>query len=95
MKLLVIILAALFAALQFKLWLGSEGLPEYWGLKQDIVSQTGVNDKDLQRNRALTADVRDLKDGLESVEERARSEMGMIKQGETFYQVIDPPPQGD
>lgn len=91
MKLLAIILLSLFAALQYKLWLGDKGLREYADLAQSVSAQRTENGTLERRNQALGAEVLGLKEGLEAVEERARSEMGMIKEGETFYQVIERP----
>ncbi len=73
--------------LQGTLWVGQGGLFDFLHLKQSVNIQLKENQKLLGRNAALTADVADLKDGTEAIEERARNEMGMIKEGETFYQV--------
>jgi len=71
------------------LWLGDGGIPEVLELEQEIEAvQTEVN-KLQERNKALNAEVMDLKTGIEAIEERARSEMGMIKKDEIYYQVID------
>ncbi len=89
MKLIVAILLVLFLWLQYKLWLGDGGIPEVLQLEGEIEAvQTEVNSLQ-ERNKALDAEVVDLKKGIEAIEERARSEMGMIKQDETYYQVID------
>ena len=89
MKLVVFILFVLFIWLQYKLWLGDGGIPEVIELENEIETvQTEVN-RLQERNKALDAEVQDLKKGIEAIEERARSEMGMIKQDETYYQVID------
>ncbi len=89
MKLIVAILFVLFLWLQYKLWLGDGGIPEVLQLEGEIEAvQTEVNSLQ-ERNRALDAEVVDLKKGIEAIEERARSEMGMIKEDETYYQVID------
>lgn len=79
----------LLVALQYKLWLGEDGLREIWDLRKAIESQQAENKRLSDRNLGLAAEVADLKHGLEAVEERARSEMGMIKKGEVFYQLID------
>ncbi len=73
--------------LQGTLWVGQGGLFDFLHLKQAVNVQLRDNQALLGRNGALTADVADLKDGTEAIEERARNEMGMIKPGETFYQV--------
>ena len=75
--------------LQYKLWLGDGGIPEVLELEAEIETvQSEVNTLQ-ERNRALNAEVMDLKKGIEAIEERARSEMGMIKKDEIYYQVID------
>ncbi len=93
MKLIVLILFVLLIWLQYKLWLGDGGIPEVLELEHEIDTvQTEVN-RLQERNSALDAEVQDLKKGIEAIEERARSEMGMIKQDETYYQVIDDEPE--
>jgi cell division protein FtsB len=90
MRLLVAILVGLLLFLQYRLWVGEGSLAEVNNLKQEI-SQL---EKELvglrERNLALQAEVEDLRSGQTAIEERARSELGMIKEGETFYQVIAP-----
>jgi len=76
-------------ALQYKLWVGQGSLAEVSRLNQAIEKQTASNVKQRERNDALDAEVQDLKKGVEAIEERARSELGMIKQDETFFQIID------
>ena len=89
MKLIVAILFVLLIWLQYKLWLGDGGIPEVLELEQEIETvQAEVNTLQ-ERNKALNAEVMDLKKGIEAIEERARSEMGMIKKDEIYYQVID------
>ena len=85
-------LLVLFVALQLKLWTGTGGVPEVWRLETRVEEQARDNESRRARNAALAADVEDLKSGREAVEERARSELGMIKPGETFYQVVEPEP---
>lgn len=89
MKYLVAILVPLLLVLQYALWFGDGGVLELWRLKQSISAQLKENDKLRERNAALEGEVRDLKKGLEALEERARSEMGMIGQDETFFQIVD------
>jgi len=89
LKLIVAILFVLLIWLQYKLWLGDGGIPEVLELEQEIETvQVEVNTLQ-ERNKALNAEVMDLKKGIEAIEERARSEMGMIKKDEIYYQVID------
>ena len=83
-------LLALLVVLQLKLWTGAGGVPEVWRLEARVEQQAQDNSARRARNAALAADVEDLKSGREAVEERARSELGMIKPGETFYQVVEP-----
>lgn len=89
MRILVAILLILFLLLQYDLWVGDGSLATVWHLKQEIKQQKAENRQLRERNRALEAEVQDLKQGLEALEERARNELGMIKKGETFIQVIE------
>ncbi|MDZ7805130.1 cell division protein FtsB [Thiohalophilus sp.] len=89
MRILVAILLILFVLLQYDLWVGDGSLATVWHLKQEIKKQKAENQQLRERNRALEAEVQDLKQGLEALEERARDELGMIKEGETFIQVIE------
>ncbi len=89
MKLLILLLAGLFVLLQYDLWFGESSLPSYWQLQQSIQQQRQNNQKFKERNASLEAEVKDLKTGLHAVEERARSELGMVKKGEVFIQVAD------
>lgn len=91
LRLLTIGLIALLVVLQYPLWFGTGGLFAVWELKREIAAQREENARLRERNQALTAEVVDLKQGLAAIEERARVELGMIKKGETFYQVIDEP----
>ena len=88
MKIIILILLVLLIWLQYKLWLGDGGIPEVLDLEREIVSVQTEVDRLKERNQALEAEVVDLKKGNEAIEERARSEMGMIKEGEIYYQVI-------
>jgi cell division protein FtsB len=91
MKLLVAVLLVLLALLQYRLWVGDGSIAEVWRLKEAIKAQKAENASLTERNQALEGEVRDLKGGLAAVEEHARTDLGMIKEGETFFQVIDPP----
>jgi cell division protein FtsB len=88
-KYLTLALAALIALLQYPMWLGKGGWLRVWETDQKVHAQHANNQKMLVRNAALDAEVRDLKQGLDAVEERARSELGMIRQDEIFFQVMD------
>ncbi len=89
MRILVTILLILFVLLQYDLWVGDGSLATVWHLKQENKKQKTENRQLRERNRALEAEVQDLKQGLDALEERARDEMGMIREGETFIQVIE------
>ena len=90
MRLLIVALVVLLGVLQYPLWFSPGGLSDVRKLEQANASQSFENDKLAERNQSLTAEVDDLKQGLEAVEERARSEMGMVKKGEIFYQIVAP-----
>jgi cell division protein FtsB len=94
MRILTLFLAILIAALQYPLWLGKGSWLRVWDLSRQIEQQQAANAKLKARNDSLDAEVRDLKQGYAAIEERARSELGMIKRDEVFYQVMDggPPP---
>ncbi|MDP3846575.1 MAG: cell division protein FtsB [Pseudomonas sp.] len=84
---LFLVLILLLAGLQYRLWVGDGSLAQVEELQQQIVSQQGENEHLLERNRILEAEVLELKQGVETVEERARHELGMLKEGETLYQL--------
>tara|TARA_R110002167_G_scaffold78913_4_gene218087 strand:- start:5359 stop:5634 length:276 start_codon:yes stop_codon:yes gene_type:complete len=85
MKWLLAILVVLVLGLQFRLWFGDGNLPSVWALQDSIAEQQASNQLLIDRNDALRAEVDDLKQGTSALEERARSEMGMVKRGETFF----------
>lgn len=89
LRVLLLLLALLLAGLQYTLWLGSGGEREVAGLRQQVATQQAENLRLQERNDALAAEVEDLKSGEAAVEERARSELGMVKPGETFYRVVE------
>jgi cell division protein FtsB len=91
MRWLLAILLLLLAVLQYRLWVGDGSLVEVWELHRRIEAQQAENARLLERNDALRAEVRDLKEGVEAIEERARHELGMVKQGETFFHIMDVP----
>ena len=90
MKIIAFVLLALIIWLQYKIWLQDGGLPEVMQLQQEIEQVRVEVDRLRERNLSLDAEVKDLKKGLDAIEERARSELGMIRQGEVYYQVIEP-----
>ena len=89
MKALTLIFVILIALLQYPLWLGKGSWLRVWNVNQQISEQKVKNVSYKQRNETLNAEVRDLKQANAAIEERARSELGMIKEDEVFYQVID------
>jgi len=91
MKILALTLAAFILLLQYPLWLGKGGWLRVWSLDQQVQEQKEANALS-RRNGALDAEVRDLKQGFEAIEERARYELGLIKQDEIFFQVVPPRP---
>ncbi len=86
-----LILLLILVGLQLKLWSGAGSMRDVDSLRIAVKKQTDENDRLTQRNQALSADVLDLKHGDEAVEARARTELGLIKPGETFYQVVEAP----
>lgn len=91
MRWLTLILVALIAALQYPLWLGKGSWLRVWEVDREATKQKEINQKLRARNASLDAEVRDLKQGYEAIEERARSELGMIKRDEIFFQVLEDP----
>jgi cell division protein FtsB len=90
MRKLLLFLVVLLVYLQYQLWFGDGGLLELWNIHQEVEVQREENARLRERNEALNAQVLDLKQGLDAIEEHAREDMGMIKQGETFYQTVEP-----
>ena len=86
---LFVVLILLLAGLQYRLWVGDGSLKEVGELRRQIATQQGENQHLLERNRILEAEVLELKKGMETVEERARHELGMVKEGETLYQLAE------
>jgi cell division protein FtsB len=82
------ILLALLLLLQYPLWLGKGSWLKVWEMGKQVEAQKQTNEQTRKRNAALDAEVRDLKSGTDAIEERARSELGMVKQGEIFFQVV-------
>jgi cell division protein FtsB len=93
MRVVTLILFVLLVLLQIKLWLGEGGFREVARLETRVETQRQQNEELLQRNAELQAEVDDLRDRLDAVEERARNELGLIKPDEQFYQVVPPPPE--
>lgn len=92
---LVGVLLALLLVLQYQLWLAPDGMREVWRLRQALAVQRAENRELEARNDALAAEVADLKEGLAAIEERARTELGMVRAGETFHQIVTPTVRAD
>jgi cell division protein FtsB len=88
MKWLAAALLVAVALLQYRVWLSEDGVRGLARLSHAVESQRAENQQLAERNRQLAAEVRDLKTGMDALEERARSELGMVAHNETFYQVV-------
>ena len=88
MRWIKLILAALILLLQYPLWLGKGGWLKVWDIDRQVEAQKQANQQMQMRNALLDAEVRDLKQGTEAIEERARSELGMVKRDEVFFQIV-------
>ena len=91
MRLLAAILFLLLLFLQYDLWVGEGSLATVHSLQKSIKKQEQENQQLKARNASLEAEVKDLKQGLDAIEERARNELGMVKEGETYIQVVEQP----
>lgn len=91
MRWLTLLFLALIAALQYPLWLGKGSWLRVWEVDRATMQQKEINQKLKARNASLDAEVRDLKQGYEAIEERARSELGMVRRDEVFFQVLEEP----
>jgi cell division protein FtsB len=89
MKLFILFLVSVFIILQYQLWIDRDGVRKLVHLNDSIEDQTAKNRQLYERNEVLAAEVEDLKSGFDAIEERARMELGMIREGETFFQVIE------
>jgi cell division protein FtsB len=92
MRILAIVFVALIALLQYPLWLGKGGWLHVWETDRQVSAQKDSNAKLRVRNDALDAEVHDLKQGYDAIEERARYELGMIKQDEIYFQILEKTP---
>ena len=92
MRWISLILVILLVLLQYPLWLGKGSWLKVWDIDQQLEAQKQINHQTQTRNAILDAEVRDLKQGTEAIEERARSELGMVKGDEVFFQIIDTQP---
>jgi len=88
-KLVNAVLLLLLVLTQYGLWAGQSSLGAYFELKEEVAQQREENERNKERNKILYAEINDLRDGQEAIEERARNELGMIREGEVFYRVIE------
>ncbi|MGM0481417.1 MAG: cell division protein FtsB [Pseudomonadota bacterium] len=88
MRVVILLLLTLFVALQYRLWLGKNSLPDYWRLQQEVEQQQATNQSLERRNKVLYADIENLRKGEDALEERARNELGMIKKDEVFFRIL-------
>ncbi|MDE2049962.1 MAG: cell division protein FtsB [Gammaproteobacteria bacterium] len=95
MKILAAALAVALILLQYRIWISDDGLRGVERLQRAVAAQQKLNSSLDERNSRLAAEVQDLKSGTAAIEERARSDLGMIGPNETFYQVIEPAPAGN
>jgi len=91
LRIVLYVVAVLLLLLQYPLWFGSGGVFAVWQLQREINAQQAENAKLRERNAVFEAEVNDLKQGSAAIEERARNELGMVKKGEAFYQVVGNP----
>lgn len=92
MKFFAAALLLVLAGLQFRLWLSDDGIRSVLNLRESVASQKAENESLDERNGQLAAEVKDLKEGLNAIEERARNDLGMVGANETFFQVVDAGP---
>ena len=90
MRVFAFVLVFFLALLEYRAWVSDRGLREVWRLSAAVEAQRAANSEQRERNRQLLAEVTDLKVGLTALEERARSELGMVGNSETFYQIVTP-----
>jgi len=88
-RLLILSLFILLGLLQYKLWRTNDGVPALWVMEQKLEQLEQEREKLRERNLALEAEVNNLKESMDAIEERARQDLGMIKKGETFFQVVE------
>ena len=95
MRFLLALLLLIFLALQYRLWVGEGSYAEVRHLQQEIANKKADLERMEKENLELRAEIDDLKKGLEAIQERARSELGMIREGETYFQIVAPEPVKD
>lgn len=89
MKTIFVALGVLLALLQYEFWFSDGGMKTVWQMKHNIVKQKQINVDLDKRNRMLISEIKDLQNGHTAIEARARNDLGMVKQGEVFYRVVD------
>ena len=89
-RIVAAVLLLALAVLQYRIWASPGGMREVWRLEKAIEMQISENERLQQRNKTLSAEVRDLKEGRVAIEERARTDLGMVKSNETFFQIVPP-----
>ena len=89
MRMIVLFLLIVLAVLQYKFWMGADSLPNWLKLEQKLKTQDDNNKQLTARNQALQADIIELKSNDQALEEQARYELGMVKEGETYYQFVE------
>ena len=89
MKIFFVVLIIVLIALQARFWIGEGSMADVVRLRSEITDQQEENERLVSRNKILSAEVRALKSGTEGIEKRAREDMGMIKEGETFYMIVE------
>ena len=94
MRWLLIVLLVLLGILQYRLWLGEGSLAERHRLQRQVEEQASINEELRARNAVLEREVLELQTGNEGLEQRAREQLGLVKEGETFYQLVEEPPPG-
>ena len=94
LRLVAVLLLAALLVLQYRIWASPSGMREVWRLERAIEAQVDENERLADRNRTLAAEVRDLKEGKKAIEERARTDLGMVRANETFFQVVPPSDAG-
>lgn len=88
MRILTFIMVLIVLALQYRVWFGEYGVRDIRNLKQEVARQQEANTTVAQRNQLMYADIEDLRNAHEAVEERARNELGLVREGETFFRII-------
>lgn len=88
MRIFSVMLLILLCVLQYTLWLGKNGISDFQNISSEIEVQQNVNSNLVQRNSEMFVEINDLRKGFDGIEERARHELGMIKEDETFYRIV-------